>query len=333
MEPKVTVLLVSLLLTHEVCAQTPIGSASREEGAESRHRATPSENPTLQRTRQSNGATRIRWLPDCGAGAEHPFFSIEVRDDGLVRYEGYDGAKVLGSRESQIGAASARRLKAKVVSFVREHKALKDSQKQFEPRYFCLEASVLRGSEAAATYRQRSDVHRSRSLLREVRKRVGAEQWACPASSTSRGRLDASGYCSELPAVSLTLAGRTSCDLTQDLFVYEDGTVYSLVYRTHGRRDMTDRYYQMDPRAVDDLVASIRSLERAAMQVIDDPPGRTQTIYYRYKPEDVQAIKNRLESLAAIEWLNTSDGAGCEQFPGPTSMVYLRKDLDLPGAE
>jgi hypothetical protein len=281
-------------------------------------------------SRQSEGAVRLRWLPDCSpASHERPYFSIEVRDDGSVRYDGYDGTKVKGDRESQIDSASTRRLKSRALSFLRERGALEESEKQFEFGYFCLEVSELRGNEVAATHARRSDARRVRELLREVDKRIKPEKWACPPSSASRGRLDASGYCSEPPAFTLTLAGRTACDITQELFVYESGTVYSLAYRTYGRSDRTERYYEIDPGAVDDLVKTIRPFERAALEVIENAPGHTQKIYYRYQPADVQAIRDRLASLVDIEWLTTSNAADCDQHRGPASAIHLREDLDL----
>jgi len=281
-----------------------------------------------EQSKQSDAAVRIRWLPDCGPGSDRPYFSVEVRDDGLVCYEGQDGAKLIGMKESRIDAASARRLGAKVLSFARQRKVPKPSARQFEPGYFCLEASTLRGGEPVSTNARRSDARSSRALLQEVSKRIGPEKWACPASSISHGRLDASGYCTQAPAFTLTLGGRTACDVTQDLFVYDDGTVYSLAYRTHGRSDPRERYYEIAPGVVVDLVNSIRPFARAAMEITEDPPGRTQKIYYRDKPEDVDAIRARLASLVDMAWLTTDDAAGCEQFSGPKSAIHLREDLE-----
>jgi hypothetical protein len=277
---------------------------------------------------------RFRWLPDCGAESRERFyFSIEVRDDGLVRYEGHDGPKVIGSREARIDAASARRLRAKALSFTEQGGTRKESEERSELGSFCLEVSLLRGQEVAATNARRSDTRAVRNLLRDMDRRVGLRKWVCPASRISRGRLDATDYCPQAPVFSMTLAGRTACDVSQDLFVYADGTVYSLAYRSHGRSDRADRYYEIAPSAVDELVKSIRPLERAAMEVIEDPPGRTQKIYYRYKPEDVQSIRNRLAALTDIEWLSTSDAADCEQYPGPSSAIHLREDLDTRADE
>jgi len=275
-------------------------------------------------------AVRIRWLHDCGSASEQPYFSIEVHADGLVRYDGQNGTKVIGIRESRITAAAARRLRAQVLSFIGERKALKDSEKEFNLEYFCLEAAVLRGDKAVAANARRSDARSSRALLQEIGKRIGPAQWTCPASHVSGPALIVSGYCDEKPAaISLTLAGRTACDLSQELFVYEDGTLYSLAYRGHGRRDARDRYYQIDPRAVADLVETIRPLARGWLEIISDPPGSVSKVSYRYQPEDVQTIRNRLAALANIEWMATYDAADCEQFPGPSSAIHLREDLDV----
>ena len=151
---------------------------------------------------QSDADVRIRWLRDCGSGSEQVYFSLEVRHDGLVRYDGQNGTKVIGVRESPIGAADARRLRAKVESFVWERKPLKDSEKEFNLEYFCLEAALLRGSEPVATNARRSDARSSRALLQEIGKRIGPQKWACPASDVSGPALLTSGYCNEEPAAS-----------------------------------------------------------------------------------------------------------------------------------
>jgi hypothetical protein len=178
-----------------------------------------------ERAQGSANAIRLRWLPDCGAGSERREFSLEVRADGFVRYQGYDGTKIIGTRESRISGASAQRLTAATESFILEGRAPKDSEK-----------------------------------------------------------------------------------------------------RTQHQQD---RYYEIEPRAVGELVARIRPMQRGFMEIVEDPPGRTSRVCYRYQPADVQAIKDRLAGLAAIEWSNTSDAANCEEFHGPSSAIHLREDLDI----
>ena len=160
---------------------------------------------------QSDADVRIRWLRDCGSGSEQVYFSLEVRHDGLVRYDGQNGTKVIGVRESPIGAADARRLRAKVESFVWERKPLKDSEKEFNLEYFCLEAALLRGSEPVATNARRQRcTHLASSLAGDRQANRPAEVGVPGESRVRAGPADERLLQRRTCCFSLTLGGRRS---------------------------------------------------------------------------------------------------------------------------
>lgn len=275
---------------------------------------------------QDGNRVTFSWLTACDDSRVQSF-SVDVFDTGEVHYQGDAGVKTLGSLHAQIRRSAADNIRRAAKTFVRAQPERDREVRNCKRRTFCLEVSIYAGGSLIKSRSDPGDARAARLALREVERRVNPKEWACPArAGASDALFRPRGYCDELAAFTLQIGGETSCDVTQTIYVYSDGTIHNVAYRTHTRAAGRDDYYKIDPVAVTGMVDVINLFPVSTTQIED--VGDIQTIYSRGQPEDIQRIKTQLSTLASIEWAPSSGATGCDEYPGPPSSISLRPDLD-----
>lgn len=276
--------------------------------------------------RTDGDSVRITWLSDCRAEASVKFFALELLADGTLLYEGFAGVRTIGTVTQELDRSASRKIRAAAVEFL-SNQTQPSADSAMSADGFCVQVESYVGGAVAKSRSQPASLADLPELLRTVDRHAPSKRWLCPARKLpSADGFEMIKICAEEPAVTLTLGGRTACDLTQHMEVYSDGTVYSMIYVPSGSTVQNHAYHRVNPAEVERLVKTINSFE--AVTLVMEQPRQNNVQYIRTKPDDIAQLRSRLAELAPIAWAPSSGSTECTEPAGPRSSITLRRDLD-----
>lgn len=267
---------------------------------------------------------RVTWSSECESDSAKVFFFIDLTSQGELRYQGLADTKILGSKAEQIKSGSARRLRAAIRTFLKRSAAEKTDDVQ--DAAFCLEVQAYEAGRLVDSGFERVSAAQPTALLRSIDQLASPKRWACPARLSIVRGMRSSRYCSERPAFTMTVAGKSACDLTRHVEVHVGGTVYVATYGPRLKDLRAHDYYEVGPKAVAALVDTINTFPSYKVEI--EQPGPTSPAYFRARAENIETIKARLTELAGISWALLDEAEPCVVRQGPISEIALRRDLD-----
>lgn len=267
---------------------------------------------------------RVTWSSECQSDSAKVFFLIDLTSAGELRYHGLADTKILGSRTEQIKSRSARRLRTAIRTFLKRSVAEKSDDVQDSA--FCLEVHAYEAGRLVDSGFELVSAAQPTALLRSIDQLASPKRWACPARLSIVRGMRSSRYCDERPAFSMTVAGKSACDLTRHVEVHVGGTVYVATYGPRQKELRAHDYYDVGPKAVAAMVDTINTFPSYKIEI--EQPGPSRPSYIRARAEDIERIKARLTELAGISWALLEGAEPCVVRQGPISEIFLRRDLD-----
>jgi hypothetical protein len=120
-----------------------------------------------------------RWLSSCEAGAQRTYFSVEVFEEGRVRYTGSMQARERGEKTLQLSRREVERLASAAADFTRGRSSPVHEPKIGSPPDACVE--VASGTGARQRVRRESvETRTGAALTNEIASVTPIRSWACP---------------------------------------------------------------------------------------------------------------------------------------------------------
>jgi hypothetical protein len=247
----------------------------------------------------------------CAAPEPVTIFELSIRKNGEVLYNGSAAARTQGEQSTRIESRVADRLREAIRLAVRE------SRTHHEPRPGVAEDRAtlcLTVREAGSQSELNSGRERTRKLIDLINEMVDPRRWACPTAQPIGPASLNDGYCGKA-RINATVNDETSCNVSNSVEIYEDGTVHHWVTEGDPKRATERSLHHFATLAAGDfktLLAQTRRcvetmtvedfLDRAPAPAVPVPPARLCG-----RPEDIHAFKDLLSRLVHMEW---ADGRG-----------------------
>lgn len=282
-------------------------------------------------------AFAARWLPTCDVGESRTYFSVEVFEDGRVRYVGGPQAREQGQKTAEIHARDARRLALKVASFSRGRSSAVRQPENGMPPDACIEVS--QGAAGNSPLRRESiETRAGGAVTDDIARVVRLREWACPgrvARNNADGKIAAvCGRWNGAPRIGASFTDERGCPSYHEVTLYDDGSVYYSAHEFHAppgglpsRQVTGEAYYALsrhDLQQVDELVATFNLQQ----QHFDEPNPhhrRDNSAFSTFSPEEVARFRDALAQATGARWV-TVDGS---RNPACQAQAYLSMRADV----
>ena len=274
----------------------------------------------LSGSRQSNA--KVDWLASCGTATEMLDFSLRIEEDGTVHYVGGALAREVGDRSVPISDRALTQLQGAVDEFltVSTRTGISRDASQSGSSSTCMRVSASRGRRVRTEFAWSGDPNAIR-FEKKIRDAVAVSTFVCPPRQTKSAADTPSwkslvNYCPNTTEIWLSIREPTTCYSTHNVVVHTDGTVYyfgdARPIGEDGRRRwavVDDQYFKLTDRKLDAIHALLRDLNLPEQpDSIVDIPLRKPSVpqqqrgYTSGKPEDVEALRQLVNSLINIHW-------------------------------
>ena len=256
----------------------------------------------------------VKWLPPCSTNIGDPYFSVEVFDDGRVRYVGGEEARERGERQLELSREQAQAL----INSAREMRyGSKKATAQMPDRplpEYCLEVSEHKKGKTIVTKAPGIE-KRMQPVINAVGALVEKNKWVCPSRGTVRigpNKLGSIGFCGHeenVSVVGMTTYDKSSC-IMNSIEVYRDVIHYtakSFLGEAGVSRNLvsllTDEYYVINEGKFTQILNTAKTLVDPL-----DPEQQYIGDYGSSKPEAVLLLKQAIDKVVSIKLAELPEG-------------------------
>ena len=282
----------------------------------------------------------VKWLPACSGKDVEPYFSLDVFDDGTVRYEGGPQARERGERQAHLEPQALKALldSAKRVESGASRSAYQKS-KEDAPQY-CLEI-VRREKGRTHTTRAVASQMRVRNLIAVLDEVITANHWVCPARVSPEvapdHALKRSMICNDGKDLAIDFGETDALGcMTHQIEIYKDAVhYYVLKLRVrNGQIGLPHTLVAEEFRAItgpefDRLLNMVRGLNlhqedmlemSAAPAEVEHSGNRNH--YFTSDKTDVERVKDVVQQITMLNWVELPSGAQrCSAFGGSATLL------------
>lgn len=290
-------------------------------------------------------AMTVKWLPACSGKDAEPFFSLDVFDDGTVRYEGGQQTRERGERRTHLEPQA---LKALVDSAKRAESGSSRSayrkSKEDAPQY-CLEV-VRREKGRTHSTRAVASQMRVRNLVAALDEVVTANHWVCPARVSPEvapdHALKRAMICNDGKDLAIDFGETDALGcMTHQIEIYKDAVhYYVLKLRVRNGKIglphtlVTEEFRAITGPEFDRLLNMVRGLNLHQEEMSAGPTevelSGNRNHYFTSDKTDVQRVKDIVQQIAMLNWFELPSGAQrCSAFGGSATLL-LRYDYGPP---
>lgn len=287
----------------------------------------------------------VKWLPPCTTDGAEPFFSVDVFENGTVRYVGGSQVREIGERKTRISQQGVRRLmQAARQTSNSSTRVLRQSADDERPLY-CLEIDTRLGRNTR-TVKASSDERRMQGVIKAFGKLIADNKWVCPARSrlpSTKVSFDGYRFCGGYmarEAITFNLVDRSTCFGLRGR-VYEDVIYYSRLQESAGKILLLpgdgDLDLSINHAEFTKLIDATRRFQLAKVG-IEEPHARIDQDYYSHgpiipEPERLQrnllSLKKVLEEIFQSDYPQNTVVPGC-QGEGLFGGILLRYEFGPP---
>lgn len=295
-------------------------------------------------------ALQITWLPTCAANGDEALFSVDVFDDGRVRYLGNEEMKEQGERVWQVPPDNVQQLLTASKTYPWSTGASASASESIYVATYCISmvrdgVSVQIG-DGANNYVPRTfheTMRELRSLDAVADKALGIKQRTCP---TRAQVFVGTRFCGEL-LLALGFEERHPCGYWHTVMINQTG---ALLYFVDGYAG-SDRRMQLNPEqfgnVIEMLRVAVKRLGGSEMQIDTfdasvpaDPPNAPPVVTpdalrrLYHSPDKVVYFRDELARIAGIRWQSIDQPEKVcspkrDRYPFPQGWV----DIHLPFAD
>lgn len=257
---------------------------------------------TMQTVIASEARIDVTMLPPCSKEPVAPYFLMEIRAEGVVRYFGAAQTRVLGMR--QVGLDRSQFLSIKAAAdnvLARAPKLITEHVNNSADDLYCLEVSVWKDNVAKTT-RVSGDSRLGHQLVATIDAATDLWNWVCPLRRLPHLSVAGIyGYCGN-PAIFIGITNDLACGSYHEIQVFLNGAVHYSVTRSDfaaGRYSanerVADEYRQISRTRVEYLVNEARELPVTAQLFDGGPKSRGEL-------KDVLQLKEAIVREAQLQW-------------------------------
>jgi hypothetical protein len=261
-------------------------------------------------------AISFEWV-DCER-AGTPAVTIELWRDGHFRYVGSANVREIGERGGAISATDAKQIISLGVAVANKSRIPAiPLTREGDPTYpYCVRVSVG-GENGIRKGIVASFEKRSRRLLSEIERAVDVKHKVCPTRGSDEAPIFRRNTYCDTDIIYLGIADENACASMREVEIFRDGTVHHWATLTFTQQDGTvvrkpvgDAYYLIPKDRVNELWDLALTYKPSGPTISEAQGDPSQPA--RGTKNDLLAFKEKLESVAGIQWIHIDvPASGC----------------------